>query len=908
MKHFILMLMLTLSCVSLCAQNKELTREQITQMSFEEISNLPLEDVMYAVELLNLSSPDELFELIMNKNVQSASKKEESSFTSPLSTTVLTREEIRSFGVQSIEEAFRLIPGMIVTEKTNGNYDIHIRGLNFIPDNNWFLYSENSNTLLMVDGRIMHDYAMGALCLEHLPIAIEDIAQIEVIRGATSALYGANAVNGVINIITEKPNTESKIVSGSVSAGSHNSYLADFAIRKSYGKIAFGATANFQYRERNTDKMFVLPIDLQYIAHDQQVLPANGTAMSMGQIKALEAQGLLTDISKGGYYSVDEISNIKTFFTCGSTDDNGNQEFFIYDGIEPESPVTEMFPRPNVARDAKGFNGYLSYTPNEKVAINLSAGYQNSYIVSTPVGDEITTFNGRSSKTAYANLEASIFGIRLRGDYLQGPQHYSDGVPVFKEKVRKYGIAAEYDLNIGNLSIRPGVSYNNMYYEDYDFYYDYGNGPEKLSGYLNPDATMDNFSASVRLDYQIDKLRLIGAFRTDKSNVPDKWTPSYQIVASYDINSDNFIRLTYSRGHRSAVLNNTMASFNFKRTNLSMPNEIEIIGNPEADLMEIDNFEIGYRLRPHSRVLLDLEVFYSQSKNYGEFMAAETQLGMTEEDMATALAQGQNMQNYFQNKKMMAYTFKKLFNKYDIVPFEVKQIGASANIDWIITKNLIAKFNLNVQQTTIDNYFAYNHIQNSTPHITQCSQKFGQTIGSIYGPTMAQTMQSKVPELTQKYIAAGMPAEAAAQRAQGEAAQIGTALAAEKIKQQLFNEEAGLYLTQKSDTTIAITTENGVKHKATPTFYGMFGLVYKPMEKLSITAYGNLIGERSVSIKYGSDSLPTRFTMNMKVGYKPTDNIEVFFNAHNLFNTKEREFIFCDEIGGLYSIGLNFAL
>ena len=93
----------------------------------------------------------------LNKNVQSASKREESTFNSPLSTTVITREEIRTYGVQSIEEAFRLIPGLIVTEKANGNFDIQIRGLNNIPDNNWHLYTENANTLLMVDGRIMHD-------------------------------------------------------------------------------------------------------------------------------------------------------------------------------------------------------------------------------------------------------------------------------------------------------------------------------------------------------------------------------------------------------------------------------------------------------------------------------------------------------------------------------------------------------------------------------------------------------------------------------------------------------------------------------------------------------------------------------------------------------------------------------
>ena len=57
------------------AQNSKLTKEAVLSMSIEQLSDLPLEDLMYAVELLDVKSVDELFELIMNKNVSSASKK-----------------------------------------------------------------------------------------------------------------------------------------------------------------------------------------------------------------------------------------------------------------------------------------------------------------------------------------------------------------------------------------------------------------------------------------------------------------------------------------------------------------------------------------------------------------------------------------------------------------------------------------------------------------------------------------------------------------------------------------------------------------------------------------------------------------------------------------------------------------
>ena len=106
------------------AQDHRLTREEIMALSTDQLAELPLDELMQAVETLGVSSVDELFALIMNKNVSSASKEEENSFTSPLSSTVITRDEMRTYGISTLEEAFRLIPGM------------QMRGLSNIPDNN----------------------------------------------------------------------------------------------------------------------------------------------------------------------------------------------------------------------------------------------------------------------------------------------------------------------------------------------------------------------------------------------------------------------------------------------------------------------------------------------------------------------------------------------------------------------------------------------------------------------------------------------------------------------------------------------------------------------------------------------------------------------------------------------------
>jgi iron complex outermembrane receptor protein len=100
--------------------------------------------------------------------------------------------------------------------------------------------------------------------------------------------------------------------------------------------------------------------------------------------------------------------------------------------------------------------------------------------------------------------------------------------------------------------------------------------------------------------------------------------------------------------------------------------------------------------------------------------------------------------------------------------------------------------------------------------------------------------------------------------------------------------------------------ENGHVHKATPSVYGMVGLIYKPTPKIDVAVYGNYIGKRTYATKYSTEELDDRFTVSMKLGYKPAEGIEVFLNGHNMFNNEQREFPYGDKIGGIYSVGVSF--
>jgi iron complex outermembrane recepter protein len=134
-----------------------------------------------------------------------ASKRGEPSFESPLSTSVITRDEILRSGAASIPEALRLIPGVIVREITNGSYDVHIRGFDYLPPGGSLVFAQNTKTLVMIDNRIVYNYFMGGVAWESLPVAVEDVERVEVIRGPSAALYGPNGATGVIHILTRNP-------------------------------------------------------------------------------------------------------------------------------------------------------------------------------------------------------------------------------------------------------------------------------------------------------------------------------------------------------------------------------------------------------------------------------------------------------------------------------------------------------------------------------------------------------------------------------------------------------------------------------------------------------------------------------------------------------------------------------
>src|SRR5580693_5240503 len=163
----------------------------------------------------------------MNVPIYSVSKSTESTFDAPLSSSVVTREEIRKAGCTTIMEALRLVPGVIVREQTNGNYTVDIRGLDNLPPNLGVYFMANSTTLVMIDERPVYNYLQGGTFWETLPVDLNDVERIEVVRGPAAAMYGPNAESGVINIITASAKKKGVYVVANGQYGNYNTGIAN---------------------------------------------------------------------------------------------------------------------------------------------------------------------------------------------------------------------------------------------------------------------------------------------------------------------------------------------------------------------------------------------------------------------------------------------------------------------------------------------------------------------------------------------------------------------------------------------------------------------------------------------------------------------------------------------------------
>lgn len=133
---------------------------------------------------------------VYEEQVISASRFSQSPLDAPNATAIITAQDIRMSGVLQLSQLLRRIAGVEVMQVSPSHAEVSIRGLN----------RRSSNKLMiLVDGRSVRKEFFGTNWPDILPVTLDEIERVEIIRGPASALYGADAFAGVINVITRAP-------------------------------------------------------------------------------------------------------------------------------------------------------------------------------------------------------------------------------------------------------------------------------------------------------------------------------------------------------------------------------------------------------------------------------------------------------------------------------------------------------------------------------------------------------------------------------------------------------------------------------------------------------------------------------------------------------------------------------
>jgi len=163
------------------------------------------------------------------ETVSIAARHEQPISQAPSNVYVITDEDIRRSGATDLPTVLRRIPGLEVMQVTGADFNVSMRGDNQLVAN---------KLLVLVDGRSIYVDVQGSVFWKAIPVTLPEIKRIEVQKGPASVLYGFNAFDGIINIITKSPE-EIKGAAAQFGGGAYGMISSAAVYANRYKKLGF---------------------------------------------------------------------------------------------------------------------------------------------------------------------------------------------------------------------------------------------------------------------------------------------------------------------------------------------------------------------------------------------------------------------------------------------------------------------------------------------------------------------------------------------------------------------------------------------------------------------------------------------------------------------------------------------
>lgn len=525
--------------------------------------DIMLEEFMYGTEWVTIAS----------KHKQ---KREEV----PSAVYVITAEDIEQSGAVRLADVFRMAPGMDVVSVDGNSSLVSIRGfaIDTLGINGVSNLAEFSKRLLvMVDDRAIYNPAFGGVFWDQEPVFLEDIERIEIIRGPGAALYGANAVNGVINIITKDPE-KTKGTSVKATYGSQDTLIGNMTYGNSAGNFHYRLTGG--YREDD--------------GYDDGV-----QADQINDFKDFKRE---PKVNFRGKYEFENDTNAEIFagFMDGAEGEQFGGQLFFNSRDDIDTATTRDMTRAFVQAR---FNKEISDTSDFHIQV---------YSDYTDIDEDDTIIENQDGNS----------------EFILSP---------FEMDVRQYDIEFEHSFELGSKNlITWGTNYrNNQLWsrmtgskEEFDEEIEKGEMSQKFKQESN-----DIFGLFLQDNFKIlDNLGLtIGGKMEKNSFSGSDLSPRVSLV--YSPWKHHSFRASYSRAYRTPTFLEESGFFTIGTTvgedGVNRTFTVGEVGNNDLDSERLDSYEIGYMGVYFDRLEFNAETFFTRYKDLITFDSGDSGLNNT---------------------------------------------------------------------------------------------------------------------------------------------------------------------------------------------------------------------------------------------------------------------------------------
>ncbi|HRI37231.1 MAG TPA: TonB-dependent receptor [Nitrospira sp.] len=382
--------------------------------------------------------------------VSIASRYEQPISRAPSDVYVITDEDIRSSGSTDIPTLLRRVPGMEVMQTNAVDFNVSVRG------NNQALANK---LLVLVDGRSIYIDQAGSTIWKLLPVTLAEIKRIEVLKGPASAVYGFNAFDGVINIITKSPE-EMKGTTFQVAGGEVGTLLTNVVQAGTMGNWGYRLSGGHEQTQRWSDRDTPALNGQRIGGRVDYHLPGDGTIRAEAGIgRANPYNGFVREasVSDGhmsqGYalISYEQRNLLVRGWWSGHF---GEANFGVVRALAPLSTLTDRFGRTDQEhhQNTYDFETRYRFSPLESLHVNIGTNFRHilhsSNILTNRTTENRIGLYAQGDWQVLPSMDISI-GLRYDLDSFIGPTLSPRGAVI-------YHMNANHILRFsGSLAARP---------------------------------------------------------------------------------------------------------------------------------------------------------------------------------------------------------------------------------------------------------------------------------------------------------------------------------------------------------------------------------------------------------------------------------------------------------------------